>query len=78
MRNAENPRDTAVFDASGSQGHFFEKTKKNRFQIKSRVVFVPNFRSVQFFVWSRGVTNINKFTHIQVQGRNGWPFLVGH
>ena len=31
MRNAENPRDTAVFDASGSQGHFFEKTKKNRF-----------------------------------------------
>ena len=32
MRNAENPRDTAVFDASGSQGHFFEKTKKTVFR----------------------------------------------
>ena len=31
MRNAENPRDTAVFDASGSQGHFFRKNKKKPF-----------------------------------------------
>ena len=37
------------FEATGPQGHFFEKTK-TRFQVWSSGVCVPNFRSVSFFV----------------------------
>ena len=43
-RHAGNPCDTAVFDASCPQSHFFEKNKKNSFLIWSRGVCVANFR----------------------------------
>ena len=57
------------FEASGPQGHFFEKTKKKkRFYKGPMGVCVPNFRSVSFFVWPGGVKQINEqiYTHIQV------------
>ena len=30
---------------------------------------VPNFRSVSFFIWPGGMTQRNKYTHIQVKLR---------
>ena len=57
------------FQASGRHGDVFQK--KISFQIRSMGVCVPNFRSVSFFVWPGGVTQINtyinKYTHIQVK-----------
>ena len=50
------------FVASGRHGDFFEKTKKSVFKRSMRVC-VPNFRSVSFFVWPAGVTQINTKIH---------------
>ena len=44
------------YEASGPQGHFFEKTK-TRFEIWSTGVCVPNFRS-------KGVAQTHQLTHI--------------
>ena len=51
------------FKASGRHGDLIEKKQKTRFQIRSMGVYVPNFRSVSFFVWSGDVTQINKYIH---------------
>ena len=59
---AENHGTGQCFEASGPQGHFFEKNKKKRFRMWSRGVCVPNFRSVSFSVWpgeaSRLIPNV--------------------
>ena len=63
------------FEASGLQGHFFEKQNKNSFLDMSWGVCAPNFRSVSFFVWPGGATHINTYTHILVKkgvSSTGW------
>ena len=52
------------FQTNGPLGHFFEKKKQQKicFQIWSRGVYVLNYRSVSFFVWSGGLVQINKPT----------------
>ena len=52
-RSAEDLRDTAVFRGYWPSGSLVRK--KIRFEIWSKGVCVPNFRSVQFFVWPGGV-----------------------
>ena len=52
-----------ILEASSRHGDFF-KTQKTCFQIRSMGVYLPNFRSVSFFVWPGGVTQINKQIHI--------------
>ena len=54
------------FEACGRRGDYFEKTK-NPFLDKVNGSILPNFRSISFFVWPGGVTQINKCTHIQVK-----------
>ena len=48
MRKIHVPRQ--LFETSGSWHRFFEKSKKTRFYIWSRGVYVPKFGSVSFFV----------------------------
>ena len=65
MSYAENPCDTGVFEASGPQGHFFEKTKTpfldkvyGSMRTKFQVCIV--FRRVR----RRGTNKyINKYVH---------------
>ena len=47
-----NPRDAAVFEASGPQGQFFKQTEKISLDLLMGV-FVPNFRSLSFFCLSK-------------------------
>ena len=54
------------FEASGTQGHFFEKKKQNiRFWIWSRGMCVPTFRSVSFSVRPGGPVQTDGPTHLQ-------------
>ena len=61
-RYAENPRDTAVFEASSRHGDFFEKTK-NSFLNKVNGSMRAKFQVCTVFVWVGGVTQINKQIH---------------
>ena len=40
-----------------------KQKKKKRFQVWSRGVYVLNYRSISFFVWSGGLVQINKPTY---------------
>ena len=51
------------FEAGGPPGDFFEKTKKNVFRCGLGEREYKNFRSVSFFVWPGGVTQINTQIH---------------
>ena len=57
-RYAENPHDKAVFEASGRNGDFFEKTK-NQFLHKVNGSMCAKFQVCIIFVWLRDVTQIN-------------------
>ena len=48
-------------------GVIFSKKQKNRFQIGSRRVCVPNFRSVSFFLWPKGAVQTHRPTYLPVK-----------
>ena len=50
-----------LFEASGRQGDFSEKTI-TRFQMRSMGVCVPNSRSVSLLMWPGSVTQTNEYT----------------
>ena len=66
------------FETSCPQGHLFEKTKKNHFQIWSRRVCVLNFRSVSSFVWmvKRSRTNQQTNTYTSQQKKTHSVFVM--
>ena len=66
------------FGPSIRHGDLFEKTK-NPFLDKVCIcmrVCVPNFRSVSFFVWPGGVTEIHKYIHaLGISSTGGSPHV---